>query len=106
MMTMRVDEKGVRFRVSPDDLENLLNGRTLARRLDIGAGAVEFRIVPVNAGDIHLDVDGKRFTLSVSRFALEELKSMGRSAEGISARQGEAEVSLQVDMKATIHKIA
>jgi hypothetical protein len=46
------------------------------------------------------------FCLSVPRAALEELRGLGRSKEGISFRQGGVDISVQVDVKAQMKQAA
>lgn len=98
-MNLRIDETGMRFRISPAELEALLRGEEVANRVSFGVKAVELKIVPASSGDIALDVEEDRFILTASRFALLELRDLGKSMQGISATQGDAEISLQVDLK-------
>lgn len=98
-MNVRIDESGVRFRIVPDDLTALLAGQRLEQEVAIGTQSIFYEIVPADAGEMALTAQNMRFTLVIPRRALEELRDLGRSKKGISVRQGDADVALQVDLK-------
>jgi hypothetical protein len=100
-MNVRIDEEGIRFRIVPSDLSVLLGGGELKQRVSIGADNFEYRIVPIVSGqEMALEMNGNGFILSVPPAALEQLRGLGKSKNGISVKSGDAEISLQVDLKA------
>lgn len=99
-MNIRIEEGNVRFRITPDDYNVLSGGGELRGGVNVGTGIIGFRIVPVQAEEsTRLEAVGCNLDLFVSRSMLEELNSLGRSKSGIVIRQGDAEISLQIDMK-------
>lgn len=105
MISLRIDEESIRFRITLDDLEALLDGDSILQRVTAGAAFVESAIVPVWKGDMNLDLHEARFTLSVPHQTLEQLRDLGRSKNGISVQQGEVEISLQIDLKTQPKKV-
>lgn len=106
MISMRFDAEGIRFRVTPEELGLLLKGQDVVQRIVTGTGSVEYSIKPVAEGDMRMAIEGMRFTLSVSRSSLERLRDLGRSKKGIAVKQGNADISLQVDMKTQPNRAA
>lgn len=102
-MNVRIDKEGFRFRIIPADLSALLEGKELVE----SACGFTYRIVPVFSGLLmELRMANHGFYLLVPQATLEELRDMGRSKEGIGIQQGDAEISLQVDLKAQGRKAA
>jgi len=98
-LSMRIDETGVRFRITPAALEDLLLGKTLTQVTIAGKKEVTCRIVPSEGGEMQLDMREMCFSLHVPEKELERLRDLGRSKSGIRAMQGESEIALQVDLK-------
>lgn len=96
-MNVRIEEESVRFRLTPDDYSRLLEGQNIVQRVNIGK-IFHVSVIPVAAGT-RLDISGEGLTLYVSDEALKDLGSLGRSKSGILFRQGDAEISLQIDLK-------
>lgn len=106
-MNLRMDDKGVRFRITPEELSSLLAGRDIDCRLCIGRHSFGYRISPDDTSDemtVEMAVGG--FCLHVPRTVLDSLNGMGRSKEGVFAIQDGVTVSLQVDLKLQARKAA
>lgn len=102
-MNVRIDEDSIRFRIIPDDLASLLDGKEIEQHV-IGFTCRITSGLPGKEMDLQMAENG--FTLSVSRAILEQLRDMGRSKEGISIQKSDIEISLQVDLKAQSGKAA
>ena len=107
-MNVRMDGKGFRFRITPEDLHALLADRDLEHRLRVGGHNFGCRIAADGAEqDMTLAMmEEGGFCLRVPRPMLEELHEMGVSRAGLSAQQDGVDISLQVDFKAQIGKAA
>ena len=103
-MNTRIEEGNIRFRLTPDDYRILLEGENVIQRVKVER---EFcvAVIPVT-GKTRLDVSGEGMTLYVSAESLKELGGLGRSKNGISFKQGDAEISLQIDLKLQKPKVA
>lgn len=106
-MNLKISEKGFRFRIAPEDLGVLLSGRDIEQRVCIGEHCFFYRIVPVSSEDeMALEMSMAGFCLSVSQKNLEQLHDLGRSKAGLSVTQGGVDVSLQIDLKKQMKKVA
>lgn len=106
-MNLRISADGFRFRITPEDLDKLLHGREIDQRVCLGAHCFTYRIAPVTfEKDMKLEMAVAGFCLTVPRNQLEGLLAMGRSKEGLSFMQGEVKISLQLDIKTQIRKVA
>lgn len=106
-MNLRISENDFRFRITPQDLDMLLNGRDIDQRICLGAHCFGYRISPVTRErEMKLEMAVSGFCLLVPRETLEDLRDLGRSKEGISARQGDVAISLQIDIKTQMKKAA
>lgn len=106
-MNLRMDDKEVRFRITPSELDELLSGREVESSLRIGGHRFGYCISPDGGGDdmtLGMAVGG--FSLRVPRNALERLQGLGRSKDGISIMQDGITISLQVDIKLQLRKAA
>lgn len=106
MTSIRIDKDSIRFRISPVELEKLLEGESLPQYLMTGGRNIEYSISPTQEGKMQLDTHEMKLSLLVPQRDIESLRDMGRSKKGISIRQGSAEVSLQVDLKMQKRDIA
>jgi hypothetical protein len=106
MMSIRLDEEGIRFRIAPEGLALLLQGQPLLQHIPTGMSSVQYRIVPADSGDMVIEIRDMEISLSVPRVSLEALRDLGRSKKGIFVRQGNAQIALQVDMKVRANKAA
>lgn len=106
-MNLRMDENGFRFRITPSDLGELLAGKGIEYSLRIGGHRFGCRISPVDACDsMTLEMAVGGLCLHAPRAALENLKTMGRSKNGMSVTQDGIVVSLQIDIKLQARKAA
>ena len=104
-MNLRISENSVRFRITAEDLEILIQGRNIDQRICMGAVCFSYRISPVSSGmDMRLEMGGNGFSLSVPRNDLEQLRALGRSREGISILHDGVDVSLQLDLKSAARR--
>lgn len=99
MTSIRIDKESIRFRISPVELEKLLEGVCIPQSLMTGESIIEYSITPTSEGKMKLGTREMKLSLVVPRQDLEYLRDMGRSKKGVSVKQGDAEVSLQVDLK-------
>jgi len=96
-MNVRIDKDAVRFRITSEDLAVLLQGSEIAHQIL----NFKYRIVPsADAAGMDLKTSDQGFVLTAPFALLHNLQGMGRSRDGLSVRQGNVEVSLQVDLKA------
>jgi hypothetical protein len=105
-MNLRIDEQGLRFRVTPEDLRRLLDDGAISHTLGDGNGKFfcGIELSPDANVFFRFGTDGLR--LYAPRSVLEELDEMGLSRQGLSFRQGDTEISLQVDIKAQAGRLA
>lgn len=101
-MNVRMDEEGVRFRITPEDLEILLRGEEIRHQI------VDFycAILPREEGGLSLNAASRGLALCVPILDLERLRDMGRSKNGVSVCQDGIEISLQVDLKSQVQRVA
>lgn len=92
-MNIRIGNQNIRFKVTEDELGQLLSGDTLEINSLISA-----RIIP-NGSDILVKHNNGELILMVSKQRLLELMDMGKNREGISAQQGDLSLYLQVDVR-------
>jgi hypothetical protein len=106
-MNLRLSENSFRFRITPEDLENLLAGQDIDQRMRIGHHCFAYRITPQCAEpEMTLEMAVSGFCLSVPRYTLEVLRDLGKSKSGVSVNQGGVEISLQVDIKTQMKRAA
>lgn len=101
-MNLKISHKGFRFRIDPTELGRLLEGQTVEQMIPLGGGRFFYRIAPVSDGeDLKIDAGANGIFLSAPRVVLERLRDTGPSKDGVIARQGDVEVCLQVDLRAS-----
>ena len=106
-MNLRISENDFRFRITPQDLDTLLNGRDIDQRVCIGAHCFGYRISPVTRKKkMKLEMAVSGFCLYVPQETLTALRDLGRSKEGVSVQQGDVILSLQLDIKTQMKKAA
>lgn len=106
-MNLRISEDGFRFRITPEDLDKLLQGREIDQSVCLGAHCFTYRIAPVtHERDMKLEMAVAGFCLSVPQAMLEELRDLGRSKSGLSRIQGDVNITLQLDIKTQMRKVA
>ncbi|HRC27553.1 MAG TPA: hypothetical protein PKX87_09010 [Alphaproteobacteria bacterium] len=106
-MTLTLSSDGFRFRILPDELEDLLAGRTVEHRVSAGPQGLSFSIVPV-AGEEDLKVEREAHTIRLlaPQTVLERLRDLGRSKEGVSSVKDGVTMCLQVDLKSSVRTAA
>ena len=106
-MNLKIAENSFRFRITPKELDALLNGQEIDQRVCLGSHCFAYRVSPFALGqDIELEMAVGGFCLYVPRRDLEDLRDLGRSKGGISSRQGGVELALQVDIKEQMKRAA
>lgn len=106
-MNLKISENSFRFRITPEDLDTLSSGHDIGQRICVGVNCFACRISPVSVGkEMNLEIVGTGFCLSVPHETLKSLRDMGRSKDGISIRQDGLIISLQVDLKTQMKKVA
>lgn len=109
-MNVKITEKSVTFKITEEEMNDLLAGHTLEKKIPIGQSTFSMRIDP-NAGDrfedlkeapLKLVLDGAEscLMLCVTPEEIQKLSDMGRSREGLSVHADGLDVYLQVDLKA------
>ena len=108
-MNVKIAENAVTFKITEAELAGLLSGDILQKTVMIGASGFTMAIDPVSgiqAADggqasltVVLDRAKARLTLYTSGRHVKKLADMGKSREGLSARCGELDVFLQVDIR-------
>ncbi len=94
-MNVRIEDQNLRFKISEEELEILLNGGDLKAEAMIVA-----QIKPSDSGDdISVNNDGAGLVLNVPKPKLLELSGMGKSRDGLSVKLGDLSLSLQVDIR-------
>jgi hypothetical protein len=106
MLNLRIDETGIRFRISASELQDLLEGKSLSCTTAAGAPEVVSRVIPSEEAAMRLDMQGMCFTLFVPTAEIKRLRDLGKSKSGIVGKQGMAEIALQVDLKSPVKKAA
>lgn len=102
-MTVRFSQNEIRFRVVPNELDELIAGRTLT--LDSVPLRAEVRVRGVvDSKKLCLKVEGAHLWVEISKTELELLKARLPSREGIDEVVGvesgrELSVSFEVDVK-------
>lgn len=99
-MNLKISDKSFRFRITNEELSDLIQGRDLDQRVCVGQHCFSYRITSAADGpEMKLRMAVAGFCLYVPRQALEDLAALGRSKDGISFVQGGVEIALQVDVR-------
>lgn len=99
-MKLGIGKNSLRFRISAEDFERLICGEKLATALHLGGGDFYTSILPVEGeGRMQAAFADNGISLSVSQGVLSALRDLGRSKEGVSVKQGDTVISLQIDLK-------
>lgn len=106
-MNVRIDGKGLRFKITEEELKHLLSGTTLEEVLPLGRRALSVVIDPVGVSDELMAIyDEDTIRLVISPAKVQELADMGRSREGLAQSRDDLSVSLQVDFRTQKRKAA
>ncbi len=97
-MNIRFGEGDIRFRISCEELAQLLAGKKIEEALTLAGKPVLLTVDPSGEGLDFIYEEG-RIGLRVSMGSLEELDRLGRKKNGIVSEIGGASLSLQVDLK-------
>ncbi|MGH1378752.1 MAG: DUF7009 family protein [Alphaproteobacteria bacterium] len=103
-MNIRIEEQKIRFKISEEELKELMEGHIINSHIDFMANSMTVLINPNALGDNmevkHVfDDDMSYITLLVPSHILSDLNDMGKNRDGVSAKQGEVSLSLQVDVR-------
>lgn len=104
-MNLRFDGDSLRFRVSRQELDDLLAGGRLAAATPLPAGAFRYAVTVVDGADApwRLAQDGDGLQLALPRAALLAHRAQLPSKEGLAATIGVAgtrlDVRFEVDVK-------
>lgn len=106
-MNVRMDGVSLRFKITGDELEELLEGRVVVNQLSVGGAFLTVLIDPKPAvpdgicAQYLTEKDAAVLRLMVGSDKLAELKAMGKSRDGICAANGGTALYLLVDARKT-----
>lgn len=109
-MNVKITEKSVTFKITEEEMAQLLSGHALMQKVSIGRSNFSMKIDP-NTGDLFeefkeaslkviFDQANSCLMLCTTRTEIQKLSDMGRSRDGLSARTGGLNIHLQVDLRA------
>lgn len=99
-MNIRIDGKGLRFKITDEELQYLLDGKGLEEILPIGSKALSVAIEPSGTdGYLAAVYDEDTIRLVIAPEKLHELSAMERSREGLLQEGEKLTISLQVDYR-------
>lgn len=100
-MNIRIDGKGLRFKITDEELQHLLEGKLLEEILPIGSKALSVAVEPSGTDGDKLEAvyDEDTIRLVIAPEKLHELSAMGRSREGLLQEGEKLAISLQVDYR-------
>lgn len=101
-MNVRIDENSLRFRITEEELSQLLQGQELNMETVIGQNCFQAEIIPDPQDKrifCHMTQES-RLSLHIGQAHLRELADMGRNRKGVEAMQDPLQISLQVDIRA------
>lgn len=103
-MNVRFEEQNIRFKISEEELKQLMHGRVLNISLGLLVNDMTVLINPNALGDSmevkHVfDDDTSYITLLVPSHILVDLHNMGKNRDGIEVKQGDLTLLLQVDVR-------
>lgn len=105
-MNVRIQQQNLKFKVTTDELTQLLGGESITATVSFPDRPYYVRIKQdeqardrLCAGLEQGEGGGILLTLLASQSALQELRDMGRNREGLSVQQGEVTLILQVDFR-------
>lgn len=103
-MNVRFEEQNIRFKISEDELKQLMQGHLLNVSIGLLVNSMIVLINPNSLGEEMevkqvFDGDTSYITLLVPSHVLVDLHNMGKNRDGIAVEQGELSLSLQVDMR-------
>jgi hypothetical protein len=100
-MNLNIENENFGFRITPNELESLLQGRDVEQSLCIGNHCFGYRITTARTeSDIALEMAVGGFCLYVPRGVLEQLRDLGPSKHGLTIVQSGVEVNLRVEAPA------
>ncbi len=110
-MNVKISESAVTFKITEEELNRLLAGTALEQKILIGGhdfitiidpvpqdGHASFRLVWTQPDSC--------LKLCAAMDEIRKLSAMGKSRDGLSARAGNLDVFLQVDMRKDSRKVA
>ncbi|PCI99933.1 MAG: hypothetical protein COB14_05130 [Alphaproteobacteria bacterium] len=103
-MNVRFEEQNIRFKISEEELKQLMQGHIVRVSLGLLVNSMIALINPNALGEGMevkqvLDGDTSYITLLVPSNVLVDLHNMGKNRDGIVVQQGELSLSLQVDVR-------
>lgn len=103
-MNVRFEEQNIRFKISEEELKQLMQGHIVRVSLGILVNSMIVLINPNALGEEmevkHVfDDDTSYITLLVPSHVLVDLHNMGKNRDGIEVKQGDLTVLLQVDVR-------
>ena len=99
-MNVRLATDDIRFRLSVDELQALMNGRTLVETVALPEATIDLRLSPAAPGE-PTRVETRRFGLqaTVAQADLAALAAAGRSKQGVEHRLGPVRLAIEVDIR-------
>ncbi len=103
-MNLKIENNGLRFRITESELQTLLTGQALEEITDITGKKLIVMIDPVSSNSemeaaMMNNTDDTFIRMTISPEQLQMLEQKGRSKEGLESRRNELTISLQVDVR-------
>ena len=103
-MNVRFEEQNIRFKISGEELKQLMRGHIMRVSLGTLVNSMTVLINPNALGEgmevKHVfDDDISYITLLVPSHVLFDLHNMGKNRDGIEVKQGDLTILLQVDVR-------
>jgi hypothetical protein len=114
-MNVKISEQSITFKLTEEEMRSLLAATPQDMTFDSGQGCLRAALVPFGDEEedrsdglhplpplslrIEPGPQGTNLVMHISRQAVESLADMGKSKDGISARQGGISLKVQVDMR-------
>lgn len=100
-MNVKISGKGLRFKITAEELETLLGGNILMETLSIGRKKLSLSVDPAGVNeDMVVSWDEDTIRLLISPAKVKMMADMGRCKDGLEQKEGAGPaVSLQVDLR-------
>ncbi len=107
-MNVKMKNQNLRFKISDEELEQLLSGRCLHVTLALFGKRFVATINPAGRGEtmetkLIFDDQDCYLNLLVPPFLVQEIADMGKNCEGLKQRVKGVSITLQVDMPEACH---
>ena len=107
-MNIKIAGNAITFKITEEELNALLSGAPLEEEVALGANRFSIAIstVPRPSSEgpqtfvaLSSDAAHARFTLHTTMDEIKKLSDMGKNRDGLSVRDGDLDIALQVDIR-------